>query len=129
VLEVMQARTGPLDYQLVYAVVIDAKYTLRHNLDRKLKDILRYQEIRSIATGKQIVRQVWVAAPVETMIRPRDETILWSIDGEVGADPADVIVGWVGVDPASPEETAVTMKSLVLGILNHAREFAGCAAS
>ena len=124
VLEVLEQRTGPIDYRLVYAVVIDAKYTKRYNLNRKLDEISRYQEIRSVATGKQIVRQVWVAAPVETMIMPRDETILWSAYGEVEADPADVILGSVGVDPATPEETTTTMTSFVLGILNHSREFA-----
>lgn len=125
VLELLEPQTGPLDYHLVYAAVIDAKYTQRHNLDHKLDEVSRYQEIRSVATGKQIVRQVWVAAPVDAMIMPRDETVLWSADGEVGADVSDVILGVVGVDPATPEETAATMKSLVLGILNHAHHFAG----
>ena len=124
VLEVLQARGGPRNFQLVYGVVIDAKYTSLQGLDRKLHDVSKYQEIRSVSNGKQIVRQVWVAAPVETMIMPRDETILWSASGEMTADPADVVLGVVGVDPATPEETANTMKSLVLGILNHARDFA-----
>jgi hypothetical protein len=119
VLEVMEPRDGPLDY----AVVIDAKYTKFYNLERKLNEISRYQEIRSVVTDKQIVRQVWVAAPVEAVIMPRDETILWSSDGEIGADPADVIMGSVGVDPSTPVETAATMKSLILGILSHSREF------
>ena len=124
VLEVLEPRGGPRDYQLVYGVVIDAKYTSRRNLDQKLDDVSKYQEIRSVANGKQIVRQVWVAAPVETMIMPRDATILWAADGEMTADPTDVVLGVVGVDPATPEDTANTMKSLVVGILNHARDFA-----
>ena len=124
VLEVLEPHGGPRNFQLVYGVVIDAKYTSRQNVDRKLDDVSKYQEIRSVANGKQIVRQIWVAAPVETMIMPRDETILWSADGEMTADPDDFVLGIVGVDPATPEETANTMKSLVLGILNHARDFA-----
>ena len=124
ILEVLEPRGGLRDYQLVYGVVIDAKYTSQRNIEQKLDDVSKYQEIRSVANGKQIVRQVWVAAPVETMIMPRDETILWSADGEMTADPADVVLGLVGVDPATPEDTANTMKSLVFGILNHARDFA-----
>lgn len=124
IMEILEPRGGSRDYQLVYGVVIDAKYTGRHNLERKLDDVSKYQEIRSVATGKQIVRQVWVAAPVETMIMPRDETIHWSADGEITADPSDVVLGVVGVDPTTPEESAATLKSLVLGILSHARDFA-----
>ena len=64
-------------------------------------------------------------APIEAGVEPRDSTILWSADGEVSAKPDDQIRGKLGLDPAHPAETLEATKSLVLGILNHARAFAG----
>ncbi|MDD2867788.1 nuclease domain-containing protein [Neomegalonema sp.] len=131
VLEIFEAKSGPRDYKLSYAVVIDAKYTHDKNKDRQTRNLERYLEkteryssIRDVASGLQIVRQIWIAAPVESMVSPRDETIMWSADGEVDAHPTDQISGWIGVDPATPEETAATMKSFLRGVLNHARDYA-----
>ncbi|MCA3459320.1 MAG: hypothetical protein ING01_19170 [Rhodobacter sp.] len=124
VLEVFARDPSTKEDRLTYAVVIDAKYTRAHNLDEKLKNIEKYAGIRCSLTNLQIVRQVWVAAPVEPGLQPRDETILWSADGEVDANPNDVIFGTLGLDPANSEDTLQAAKSLVLGILSHASAFA-----
>ena len=67
VLEVLEPCDDPRDYRLVYAAVIDAKYTTTGNTEYRLESIEKYREIRSVETGGQIARQVWVAAPVRTL--------------------------------------------------------------
>ena len=87
VLEILEARDDPRDYRLVYAAVIDAKYTTAENTENRLERIEKYQEIRSVETGDQIARQVWVAAPIRASLQPRDEAITWSAEGDVSANP------------------------------------------
>lgn len=124
VLEVFASDPSSNEDRLTYAAVIDAKYTKAHNLNDRLAKIEKYADIRCSLTNRQIVRQIWVAAPVEAGLEPRDETILWSTDGEVSANPDDQIRGTLGLDPANPVDTVQAAKSLVLGILNHAKAFA-----
>ena len=124
VLEVLEPRDDPRDYRLVYAAVIDAKYTTAGSTQNRLEGIEKYQQIRSVETGDQIARQVWVAAPVRASLLPRDETITWSAAGEVSARPLDVILGIVGSDPGDPVGTRATLRAFVLGTLNHAESFA-----
>jgi len=124
VLEVLVPDASPRDYRLAYAAVIDAKYTTQRNVWDRLQKIEKYREIRSVDTDSQIARQVWVAAPIEASLMPRDEAVVWSSEGEVGADPFDVILGVIGADPADPESTGATLRAFVLGILNHAEAYA-----
>ena len=124
VLEILEPRDDPRDYRLVYAAVIDAKYTTAGNTKKRLESIEKYREIRSVETGDQIARQVWVAAPVGASLQPRDEAITWSAAGDVGANPLDVILGIVGSDPGNPIGTRTTLRAFVLGTLNHADSFA-----
>jgi PD-(D/E)XK nuclease superfamily protein len=123
-LEVLNPGEGPRDYRLVYVAVIDAKYTKSHNIEKRLGEIEKYREIRSVDTGLQIARQVWVAAPVFASLEPSDDAITWSATGEVSANPLDVIVGKIGVDPANPDRTRTILKAYVLGTLNLALNFA-----
>ena len=112
------------DYRLAYAAVIDAKYTTSENVWDRLQTIEKYREIRSVDTNNQIARQVWVAAPIPTSLQPRDEAVTWSANGEVGANPFDVILGIIGADPADRDQTGVTLKAFVLGLLEHSQEYA-----
>lgn len=124
VVEVLVPGRDPRDYRLAYAAVIDAKYTTAGNVWDRLEKIEKYREIRSVDTGNQIARQVWVAASIDASLQPRDKAVAWSSGGEVSADPGDVILGVVGADPADPDRTGPTLRALVLGILNHAEAYA-----
>ncbi|MGR3272774.1 nuclease domain-containing protein [Thalassococcus profundi] len=124
VVEVLVPGHDPRDYRLTYAAVIDAKYTTAGNVWDRLEKIEKYREIRSIDTGNQIARQVWVAASIDASLQPRDKAVAWSSGGEVSADPGDVILGVVGADPADPDRTGPTLRAFVLGILNHAEAYA-----
>ena len=124
VLEILEPRGDPRDYRLVYAAVIDAKYTTAGNTENRLERIEKYQEIRSVETGDQIARQVWVAAPIRASLQPRDEAITWSAEGDVSANPLDVILGIVGSDPGNPVGTSAILRAFVMGTLNHAESFA-----
>ncbi len=124
VLEILKPRDDPRDYRLVYAAVIDAKYTTAGNTENRLEGIEKYREIRSVETGDQIARQVWVVAPIKASLRPRDEAITWSAAGDIGANPLDVILGIVGSDPGSPIDTREMLRAFILGTLNHAESFA-----
>ena len=127
VLEILEPRDDPRDYRLVYAAVIDAKYTTARRTENRLEKIEKYREIRSVETGDQIARQVWVAAPVRASLQPRDEAITWSVAGDVSANPLDVILGIIGSDPGNPIGTRATLRAFVLGTLNHAEIFATAA--
>jgi hypothetical protein len=124
VVEVLVPGRDPRDYRLAYVAVIDAKYTTEGRVWDRLEKIEKYREIRSVDTGNQIARQVWVAASIDASLQPRDKAVAWSAGGEVSADPGDVILGVVGADPADPDRTASILKALVLGILNHANAYA-----
>ena len=104
--------------------MIDAKYTTAGNTENRLERIEKYQEIRSVETGDQIARQVWVAAPIRASLQPRDEAITWSAEGDVSANPLDVILGIVGSDPGNPVGTSAILRAFVMGTLNHAESFA-----
>jgi len=124
VLEILMPGDDPRDYRLVYAAVIDAKYTTVENVWDRLQRIEKYREIRSVDTNSQIVRQVWIAAPIAASLQPRDEAITWSAEGDVGADPFDVILGVIGADPADPVQSGATLKAFVLGLLKHSEDYA-----
>jgi hypothetical protein len=123
VLEILKPGDDPRDYRLAYAAVIDAKYTAVGHVWDRLQRIEKYREIRSVGTDSQIARQVWVAAPIFASLQPRDEAITWSAEGEVGADPFDVILGVIGADPADSYRTATIFKAFVLGLLKHSEKY------
>lgn len=124
VLEILVPSADLRDYRLAYAAVIDAKYTTVGNVWGRLQKIEKYREIRSMDTDNQIVRQVWVAAPITASLQPRDEAVTWSTSGDVGADPFDVILGVVGTDPADRDQTGATLKAFALGLLEHSKKYA-----
>lgn len=49
----------------VYAIVLDCKYTA-HVTNQHWSEITKYLEIRSTATGRQVVKQLWLVSPGET---------------------------------------------------------------
>jgi hypothetical protein len=119
-IEVLREKNGV--FELVYAGIVDAKYRLGKRED-VLKDIVKYQQIRSIATNEQIVRQIWAAVPEEAGLDPEDETIIWSDRGDVSAGPRDFITGFIGLPPGSNEALEVenTLDSFIAGLLSIAR--------
>lgn len=123
VIEVLVPGSDPRDYRLAYAAVIDAKYTTAGSVWGRLQEIEKYREIRSVETDSQIARQVWVAAPIAASLQPRDEAVTWSSSGDVGANPLDVILGIIGVDPGDRDQTGSTLKAFILGLLEHSREY------
>lgn len=72
-----------------FAFVVDAKYSLVLHTNRWSR-VDKYLGIRSVATGRPVVRQVWLANPAGKGIELRDEMITWT---ERGPDaPADELV-------------------------------------
>ena len=68
-----------------YAVVIDAKYT-RAIREHHWTDTSKYLEIRSTATGRQIVRQQWLVFPSanpepDQSVVMRDSSVRWTENG------------------------------------------------
>jgi len=68
----------PEEWDVAYAVVIDAKYS-RSIQDHHWSRVTKYSEIRSVASRRQVVRQVWLAHPGESdAIRCRDQAVTWT---------------------------------------------------
>lgn len=68
-------------HDLEAAVVVDAKYSRRPSEDQ-WHSAAKYHQIRHVRSGKQVVRQVWLAHPgVPEAIRPRDPAVSWTEDG------------------------------------------------
>lgn len=123
VMEILEPVEHTRDYRLSYAVVFDAKYTTKELSHGKIEDIHKYLEIKSVETGRQIVRQLWVAAPVDPSIDLSDDSISWSKDGEVSAPTTDLIQGVLGVDPGNVDDTKSILVAYILGTLKHARRY------
>lgn len=118
---------GSDQFRTDYAVVVDAKYSsaiLDHHWDRTSK----YAEIRSTESGKQVVRQVWLAYPGSTGVAPRDSAVSWtdsgpdrpkdeSIFGTIGMLPPEKLVGEiVSYDDVDPQDAA---RNFVSGLLRY----------
>lgn len=81
-------RKGGIDqefagYTVEYAVVVDAKYARRIG-EHHRRDVGKYHEIRSTSSRRQVVRQVWIAAPIqdcEAEILNWDSSVSWTEDG------------------------------------------------
>lgn len=87
-----------------YAVVIDAKYTMFVTKNHR-QAVEKYLDIRATANQRQVVRQVWVAAPcfgADSEIHLWDSNIAWSNCGPTCAK--DEQVG--GVLTMVPERAA-----------------------
>lgn len=123
VIEILETRMDQDGMKLVYAAVVDAKYSRSAYMSERLEGIEKYSEIRSVETKNQIVRQLWVAAPIKPSLQLRDDTIIWPRDGEVSAHYNDVIRGIIGIDPGNPKASMKCLRRYVLGVLNHARKF------
>ncbi|MYF53697.1 MAG: hypothetical protein F4166_07800 [Gammaproteobacteria bacterium] len=121
VMEIFEHNDELDEESLVFAVVIDTKYTSVENTEKKLETIAKYKQIRGMEKKSQIIRQLWVMSPIHSSIRPRDKTIAWS---NIETIPLDVIEGVIGADPANNELTKETIKSFLLGILHHAKAYA-----
>ena len=110
--------------ELVYAAIVDAKYRLgMRRREDALKNIVKYQQIRSTASNEQVVRQIWAAVPEDAGLFPSDDTIAWSDRGEVTAGPGDFITGFIGLSPESnrSNEAEATLDAFIAGLINIAR--------
>ena len=66
---------------VIYAVVVDSKYTRRIRDDHWSR-VEKYAQIRTVAGLRQVVRQVWLAYPGDSgRIRCRDTTVTWTDSG------------------------------------------------
>lgn len=124
VMEVHEPVEHTIGYRLSYAVVVDAKYTTNsYRLEDYIGKIRKYEEIRSVETNQQIVRQLWVAAPFDPSISPNDESVAWSKDGKISTNSTDIIRGVLGIDPGNVDATRSTLVAYILGTLDHARRY------
>lgn len=109
-------------FEVTYAVVVDSKYSKgiqEHHWSR----VAKYAEIRSVASRRQVVRQIWLAYPgAREGIRCRDSAVTWT---EFGPDrPRDeIIMGMLGLSPRTEEE-GETPASEDLSASTISREFA-----
>lgn len=118
-LEVFEEK-GAGKEELVYAVIIDAKYAKKINENYHWDNVLKYQEIKSILTDKQIVYQVWLAYPGDDNIHCPDETITWSIDGPT-CGCTDFLRGELGLQPDTAlqgGDSIDSVKIFIEGLLN-----------
>jgi hypothetical protein len=114
-----------------YAVVVDAKYTGRIR-EHHWEDTAKYLEIRATHSGRQVVRQLWLAYPDEAIgLSPGDSAIIWTPRGpdcpreetflgilgllppEATAEPAEHEAGWI----AEPCANAVAFAGGLLAYL------------
>lgn len=84
--------TGTKVPSVEYAIVIDAKYA-RAIREHHRSRVEKYLDIRSTASRRQIVRQVWIAAPSTEL---RDEISMW--------DPS---VDWTSDGPSCGKDEQV----------------------
>ena len=119
-LEVFSPEASRSDYRLRFAAVVDAKYTLRAGVQRALEGILKYQDIRSVDDGSQIVRSIWVGVPEEPDVRQDGDK---PPKGAVPLHPDDIVRGALGADPRQPQETEDVLRGFISDLLDHADLF------
>lgn len=101
VLEVLDPSEGSRVHRVSYVAVIDAKYKASVR-DEELDSVIgKYTSLRACVDDSQVVRQVWVVAPLTTEgIFPRESSVQWSpngpsrprtehVHGRIGALPPD----------------------------------------
>ena len=108
-------------FELVYAAVCDAKYTLRAR-EEKLQNLAKYQQIRSVHSDKQIVRQVWAVIPAEPGVRPSDDAVVWTEAGSVRPSSNEIVSGWLGLVPGEDADDVVD--AFLTGLLAYMRSAA-----
>jgi len=111
-------------HDLVYAVVVDAKYS--RNPSRYIEQCGKYQKIRHAGTDRTIVRQIWVAAPVDAGITPEDSAVVWTDDGPL-VEVGEFVAGHFGMIPVTDDLDDGNLldsgaKRLICGILSHLGE-------
>jgi hypothetical protein len=94
-----QVNSGP-----DYALVIDAKYS--RTPDIYSDKLQKYHRIRSVGTGRQIVKQVWAASPSGLGVRIDDETVEWTYAGpSIARD--EQLLGHLTARPGDPESSGL----------------------
>jgi hypothetical protein len=108
--------------QLVYAIVVDAKYA-RYPRNEHWSQVQKYMRIRSVATNDAIVRQVWLALPNQNGIVLDDDAIDWTPSGP-SVSRHEFLLGALGIGPLSEEPTdaegnsaATTVQEFADGLL------------
>ena len=113
-------------FELVYAAVCDAKYTLRARED-KLQDLAKYQQIRSVLSDRQIVRQIWAAIPADPGVRPSDDAVIWTQAGSVRPSSEEIVSGWLGLVPG--EDADDVIDAFLTGLLAYMHSAAAAGTS
>jgi len=112
------------NYDLVYAIVVDAKYS--RNPSRYIEQCSKYQKIRHAGTDRSVVRQIWIAAPVDEGITPEDSAVVWTDDGPL-VEMGEFVAGHFGMMPVTDDIDDGNLlnsgaKRLILGLLSHLGE-------
>lgn len=112
-------RFGP-----VYAVAVDAKYS-RRVTEKHLADVMKYAQIRALHSGESVVRQVWLALPIDGDVVPDDPGVEWTATGPT-APRTELITGSLGLRPIPSLEHSFrgsaissTAASFVGGLLSY----------
>jgi hypothetical protein len=104
-------RTQPL--RVDYAVVVDAKYTVRITA-RHQDEVRKYSEIRRTADDRPVVKQVWLAHPSNCGIVPWDQAVEWNALGP-NRPPDESVNGTLGVlPPPTPGAPATKINDTLL---------------
>lgn len=107
-----------------YAVVIDAKYSKRIE-ERHWGRTEKYLQIRATQTGRQVVKQVWLAYPGPDGVECRDAAVTWTargpdclrdetIQGTLGLLPPTVAVA----DGTHDDGTVLTLAPTAVAFVN-----------
>lgn len=112
-----------------YATVIDAKYKARVR-DEELDSVIgKYTSLRACFDDSQVVKQVWVVAPLTTEgIFPRESSVHWSpsgpscprtehVYGRIGALPPEQLR--YGTDDLVQDWVAPPIQSFADGLLRY----------
>jgi hypothetical protein len=102
-----------------YALVIDAKYSA-HITDIHKDRVRKYNSVRRVGDGTQIVKQVWLAHPRDEGIELWDDAVDWTEHGP-NRPLSEVVNGNVGVLPPESVGGGVneTLRELIEGTLSY----------
>ena len=110
---------------VIYAVVVDSKYTKRIFAHR-WSGVEKYTQIRTVTQLRQVVRQVWIAYPGESaQIRCRDTSVTWTDSGP-DRPHDEIIMGELELCPVSggteideSEDPSSVAHEFVLGLMRY----------
>ena len=115
-------------HEVFYAAVVDSKYS-RSIDDRKWDEVRDYLSFRATSSGRQVVKQLWLAFPSETGVQPLDASVTWgdeaspeqlaeTVQGTLGLMPPDVGRDQNGADTIQP---APAVLDFARGLMTYVR--------